>query len=437
VLSYLIITFFTICLGLLFFRAKLLSSYFTNPKTKQLLEKAQQALSLKDWEQAKFTLEKLLSINPYLSETLVLYSKYFRLTKRPLEAYEKAIQAYNKCPEKGFVCLEFGKTIFDLGDSKKSLNIFKKHKLLLTSCEDLTYYSEILLSQNYSDEAWLIIKKLLKSSPSSQIYTLSGEYHFNKECFGQALQFFRKALSTGKDDYHLQLRVGQCLKRIGFMEDAISQLQHILYCDPKNLLATLELGHCFELGNSHKQALLLYQRPQVWSLGDPHILRQAGSCALKLRQYHHAQLYFQEAIKKGLSSIKNLALLGFSFECQECWEEAEETYFQLIEQFPQHPAGYRGLAWLYGVGFSVHLEPKDGLFMAQQAVKILPDVTSWELLSACEARAGNFTKAHQIQEKLSQKSNDKQQQKRCRKAMRALRKKMPLDTRFVSRILVA
>jgi len=78
-----------------------------------------------------------------------------------------------------------------------------------------------------------------------------------------------------------------------------------------------------------------------------------------------------------------------------------------------------------------------GISIAKKALELCSDPTSWELLSACEARAGNFNTAHNIQENLSSHNEDKQTRLRRQHAMRTLRKKMPLNEKLVVKSLVA
>jgi tetratricopeptide (TPR) repeat protein len=221
------------------------------------------------------------------------------------------------------------------------------------------------------------------------------------------------------------------------MEAAEKCFREILEEEKGDVAATLGLGNTFEMVGDIEQALEVYQNGPAWEAGDPHLMRQAGYCAIRTRCYHHAELYFTAAKERNCISARMLAQLAYSQECQGRYKEAETTFLELIEHFPNHPAGYRGLAWLCGIGRSTILTPSDGIAIARHAIDLLPDHASWELLSACEARAGNFDEAHQIQEQLEAHELDSTDRQRRRNAMRTLRKKQPLEAHLMRRSLVA
>lgn len=158
---------------------------------------------------------------------------------------------------------------------------------------------------------------------------------------------------------------------------------------------------------------------------------------MKTHKFEFAETYFIEVLERQGSTPLILSFLGYTLECQKKWQKAEEVYFYLLNHFPQYPNGYRSLAWLYGVGVSNAISAEDGIWYAYKGLELLPDPISWEILSACEARAGNFTKAHQIQEHLLAYDTDKGARQRRQLAMRSLRKQLPLEETHVSKVLVA
>ena len=150
-----------------------------------------------------------------------------------------------------------------------------------------------------------------------------------------------------------------------------------------------------------------------------------------------AEIYFKEIIENGQISVQNYALYAYALESQQKWQEAEQIYLKLVRQYPSKPQGYRALAWMFGVGVIRIVSPEEGIGYAHVALKLISDTVSWEILSACEARAGNYARAHEIQASLIMMEKDPAVRLRRQKAMKLLRKNLPLSDHHVQRSMVA
>jgi tetratricopeptide (TPR) repeat protein len=245
-----------------------------------------------------------------------------------------------------------------------------------------------------------------------------------------ALPLYEQALATHPLP-RIQLARAELLAELSRSQEAEAAFRDVLERG-HTLPAILGYGELLERQERFNEALTLYQAPRVWERGDARLLRQAGICALHLEQYRFAEKYLREALGRGQKSAKTYAYLGYSLECQRDWEKSQEIYWELTHRHPGDAAGYRGLAWLYGVGLSRNLEAPAALRMARRAVELHPDVSSWEILSACEARAGNLVEAEQIQQRLAEAGDA-----RHLAAMEALRSGQLLDEQHLARTLVA
>ena len=175
------------------------------------------------------------------------------------------------------------------------------------------------------------------------------------------------------------------------------------------------MGACYEAKGQFDIALLVYTNGKASEEGDCRLLKHLGIAAVYAERYTEAIDSLRTALLRGDQSAKTLVFLGYCFERQDKWEEDEA----------------------HGVGRSRTLDQNAGLGMARCSLDLLPDAISWEVLSACEARAGNFEEAHQIQEHLSASEENQAELVRRREAMRTLRRNVPLDEHLVARTLVA
>lgn len=333
-------------------------------------------------------------------------------------------------------CLEEGRTLMEMGEPGRALEVLRRCRSILRDESDRLLFAQALFQTGDLNATWEALEPMLEKG-SGRVHALAGDCLFAQKRYQQALYHFESALEHEMDNLQLLARVGHCLIRVGRLYEAEGKLRQILEVDSGHLFATLSLGCCLEEQERYEDALAIYQGGTAWELSDYRILRQAGICAFHIGHYSFAEICLKRAFELGAQQRKTLAFLAYSLECQEKWGEAEGLFRQLIAEYPETVIGYRGLAWLYGVGLSVTVTAAEGLENARKSVDLLPDSASWEVLSACEARAGNFTQAHYIQECLSSQSSDRDTRRKRLRAMRSLRQGVPLNEELVERALVA
>ena len=401
------------------------------------LREATSLVARKRWEEALSRLKPLINKNVESRRARILYAQILRHTHQPNDALAVIEDALSASPTHLGLQLERGKILLDLQRPQDALNALGICLPVFRSEEDHLDLASALFQTGHHDDAWETVAPLLEGSRNGRTLALAADLLFARKEYAQSLKYYLKAQHCGWKSHRTVSRMGYSLLGGGCIETAEQCFQQILEYDPADIGSTLGLGACLEAKGEFEAALSTYQEGRIWDLGNPRILRQAGYCAVHTRQYRYAEMYLDAAVKGGGGCPRALAFLAYSLECQEKWREAEETYRSLIEKYPDHAAGYLGLTWLFGIGRSATLDSASGLMMAERAVALKPEASSWELLSACEARVGNFTKAHDIQERLSSHSTDATTQQRRRHAMRSLRRRIPLDESLVYRTLVA
>lgn len=345
-----------------------------------------------------------------------------------------ADEATRRHPGHWEVALQRGKALLDLGMNEAALQCFQTARDVVRTEEDHLDMGTCLFNLGKIQQAWEEVAPFVTSSRGGRLYALAADCHYHFKQHRAALIYYFMAEHCGWKTHVMQIRMALSLKASGQLEEAREIFQALVTLDSGDVEATLGLGAVLQAKGHYHEALSVYQKGKAWDGCDKRILRQAGYAATHTHQYSFAQLYFETAIRQGDEAPEIFANLAYVLECQKKWHEAEKIYLQLIERHNDNVAGYRGIAYLFGVGLST-LEGSKAIAYAHNAVKILPDAVSWELLSACEARVGNFSKAHQIQEQLSSQSSDEDTKKRRHKAMRTLRKNMPLDSNLVGTLV--
>lgn len=371
------------------------------------------------------------------STSFLLYAEIMSGLGDHSKALELLEEAEKKEPHELRISYEKGRVYLAMEELDLAIECFERAKESLRKDEEVLEYCTALYLSGYLSEAWDLIEGRVLESSNGRLLALAGDCQFYWGNYRLATGFYQQSQHYGWMNQRTLSRTGHSLSSTGNFLEAERYFREVLKYSPSDVFATLGLGMCFEQQGLYKRALAIYQGGEAWELGDPHILRQAGICAVHTGKPDYASLYLSEAIRKGERSPQTFAFLGHSLESQRKWAEAEAVYFQLLEFFPDHVAGYRALSWLYGVGLSSTVSQSEGLALARKAVSLLPDATSWELLSACEARSGNFGRAQHIQEHLCAHATDKGTRLRLREALRTLRKGQPLDEQQVCRALVA
>lgn len=394
------------------------------------------ASSLSNWTKA----EKKLSLlraqgykNPQLFLELASNCRKIKKFEKAFGVLEEALELY---PKEKKLLVEKANLLFEMGKFEGALPIFQRNQHLLTENDLFNFISTLMRSAKYKI-ACEMLEKYKNLVHSTRFLALAGDAFLQLERYSTASQFYKEALDKGWINHSVLIKQAHCLKALGKLAEAKKYFRYLLMKDSKDIASCLGLGSCFEQEGQYERALNIYQSSCKWEEKDPRLLCRAGICHNYLGQYEKARSYLLDAVNKGVESAQILTFLGYSLEAQKEWEQAEAWYLRLVEAYPQHPAGYRALAWLFGVGLSTRLSLEDGIKVAYKSIELMPDATSWELLSACEARMGNFDRAHTIQMRLSTEENDKFTRMRRQKAMRTLRNKQPLNEQLVSKVRVA
>ncbi len=418
-------------------RERIKYTRLTSPILKKALKQIAEQMALNEWEAAEKGLRLLLAKGKGGREALLLLVHILRTTKRYEEGLALTLTAARDYPEELAFRLEEAKIFLEMKKPEEAIAAFRVCAPILRSESD---YYECALAHFQTGQiktCWELIEGRVASSQNEKLFALAGNCQFEFKQYSEAVLFYESAVKNGSVNPMLMNQLGHAYRKLGNLSLAEQIFRHVLEKEGADISATLGVGSCLQERGLHLKALLFYQSGAAWEKKDPRVLFQAGLCALITKRFHYSSLYFSEVSYLQEPTAQLLFYYGVSLEGEHKWQEAEQTYLQLVKAFPADVKGYRALAWLYGVGFSATLSAEQGLSFAYVALKALPDFISWEIVSACEARQGNFQRAHQIQEYLLSFEEDSSARIRRQHAMRNLRKHLPLDDQYVLRSQVA
>lgn len=425
------------CAAYLTIRDRMHTPRLSSKSIQKCIKIASQHTLLGNWQEAHELLAPILANGRGGKEATYLHIQVLRGTRRFKEALEKAVDAARRFPEELLFRMEEGLTLLEMDRPKEALEAFRVCAPIMRSESEVLALAAALNRAGHPMQAFELLEPWIGKTQNGELFALIGETCFEQKRFQEAIRFYERAFKLGRKTHQVTTQLAHAYRRLGNLAESEKIFRKLLEKNPADLTATLGLGMCLqERGHFHK-ALLIYQSSGVWEQKDPGLLKAAGLCALRIKKYSYAEHYLYEVIQKTEPEASVFASYGLALENQNKWQDAEQVYLQLIKLFPSYPHGYRALAWMFGVGLSQTLCPDQGISFAHIALKLKNDLTSWEILSACEARVGNFERAYYIQMTLVKQDSSREARIRRQQALRNLRKQHPLDGHHVSRSLVA
>ncbi|MFN0065119.1 MAG: tetratricopeptide repeat protein [Chlamydiales bacterium] len=394
-------------------------------------------ISLEEWDLAASKLIPLLENKKGGKQAQLFHIQILRQEKAYTKARNLVLQAMRDYPEELLFRLEEAKILLKLGEYQEALEAFHFCSPILRTESDICAIAEAYLRCGYPTQCFDMIEPWLAHTKEGKFFALAAWAHFSLKDFGKTIAYTQQALELGYRTHKLMIQLGHAYRRYGNLAGAEQLFRSLLEKDAMDIAALLGLGACFQERGLYQKALLLYQAGPLWKKKDNRLLAEATLCALNIERYSHAEEYLQLLLEKEEPTSKILSYYGYCLEKQKKWQEAEQSYLRLIQTFPSDPNGYRALAWMFGVGLTQTLSKEQALNFAHIALNIHADALTWEILSACEARIGNFSRAYEIQKFLSEHDQDRESRTRRQGALRRLRQQTPLTDDQIIHILVA
>ena len=401
------------------------------------LKTVSKLLTLEQWSEAQNALLPLLHHAKGGAKAHLYYARALHGANALDQALHAITHASKLYPEELLLRLEEGKILLDLERPDEALKTFKVCGPILHTESDTITLALALLRGGFPEQCWHHLEQRVDKSKNSELIALAAETLYILKRYPESIQFFEYAIELGNRKHRILTYLAHAYRKLGNLAKAEQIYRDLLEKDPGDVEAILGLGHCMEERGEIQKAFFLYQSTHAWKKKDCRLIKHAAIAALHIRKYAYAERYFYEVMRRGEQSPTLLSYYGYSLERQKKWPQAEQVYLNLIKAFPAKANGYRGVAWLFGVGLTTTVSEEQGVNFAHISLKLVGDVTSWEILSAVFARIGNFERAYQIQEGLLAKESDKAIRQRRQEALRCLRKNHPLNDHHLGCSLVA
>ncbi len=399
----------------------------------QVIRDVRLSMELKEWSAAEKKLLPLLKKRSYRRQCLFDYMRILRALQRFDEAEICLAEAKKLHLYGPRFFLEIAYKAYRHGAYKESCQAFSLITNELFEEQDAAKYASALMHLGHLNAACGVIEPWISPLSCQETYITVGDIYFVSKRYSDAIEFYNRAYALGPCPLEVVYNLAHSARICGDYVEAGKLFRKLLSETSYREEALFNIGLCEQKQGRSRKALLIYQSSDLWSRGDALLMKHAALAAMDQRDYHLAahcwSLAFQcctyaEDWQCGLN-------YGFSLCCLKKYADAEKVYLKVIQRFPDCPTACKALAWLSGVGYASIVTASAGVEYAKKALQAQHSSEVLELLSACEARTGNFDAAYEIQSFLAGQDISLIQKKRRAQIMRNLRQKLPLDHQHV------
>src|SRR5690606_23827784 len=147
-------------------------------------------------------------------------------------------------------------------------------------------------------------------------YILAGDFYLEEKNYDVARQAYEASIALDSNHKEAHLKLALCYLNLNRINDAEELFKALFDKDPHDIAAVIGLGSCFEKRGLFYKALHFYQSPSIWDKQDPRVYLRSGICALHVKRFTYAELYFQQALNKMPKNAEILSYLGLALEGQ-------------------------------------------------------------------------------------------------------------------------
>lgn len=402
----------------------------------QVIREVRLSIELKEWAVAEQKLLPILKKRFYRRQCLFDYIRILREMERFPEVEKLLAEAYTLKLIGTPFFLEVAYKAYRHSAFKECVQAFSLVPGEKLEERDVAKFASALVRVGHVNEACNLIEPWISPLSHQETYITVGYIYFTAKRYTDAIEFYSRASALGPCPIEVTYNLAHA-HRISSNYMQAGQLFRKLLAEPEyKEEALFNIGLCEQkLGRSNR-ALLIYQSSRLWAYGDALLMKYAAKAAMDIKDYALAETCWGVALKCSTFAEDGNCCLNYGLcLCRlRKYIEAEKIYLQVIQKFPESVTACKALAWLAGVGFAKIVSPEEGLKYAQRSVQLHRSRETLELLSACEARLGNFDAAYEIQSFLASQDTSLVQKKRRAQILRNLRQKLPLSDQHIMEI---
>jgi Flp pilus assembly protein TadD len=188
-----------------------------------------------------------------------------------------------------------------------------------------------------------VAKDFHNTAVVAMYYYLLGEYYFSKGLPDQALEQFRLASFTARDNEMIRNNLAAILFKHGFLEESEKECRKALELSPRFHPARYNLANIYFQQKRYKLALQEWEKlPQSQYV--PYANRAIAAIHMERGEYDLAVQRYEDALRQDPRSAEVLTNLGTAYLRMGRLWPAERTFRKLLNYYPDSPEGHNNLA---------------------------------------------------------------------------------------------
>lgn len=399
----------------------------------QILREVHLSIELKTWAEAEQKLLPLLKKRYYRRQCLFDYMRILRELGRFDEVDRLLCEAKRSrlCGERFF--LELAYKAFRKGAYKECAKAFSLVPHELFEEHAAAKYASALVHLGRLERAFEIIEVWISPTAHQETHFTLGHIYFALKRYQDAITCYSHARTMGPCSSDVVCNLGHAYRICEDYVEAGRCFRELLSEPKYREEALFNIGLCEQKQGRFRKALLIYQSGELWNRGDALLMKHAAMAAKELHDYELSERCWELVFRCSTYAEDYQCGLGYGevlFRLNK-YAEAERVYMKISQRYPECITANQALAWIAGVGYSTCISAEEGILYAKQALQLHHSPAALELLSACEARAGNFDEAYEIQMFLMSQDVTQSQKNRRAQIMRNLRQRLPLDQQHI------
>lgn len=399
----------------------------------QVMREVRLSIELKEWAVAEQKLLTIFTKRSYRRQCLFDYMCILRAMHRFDEVEKLLAEASKLRLHEPRFFLEIAYKAYRHGAYKECCQAFSLVSQNMLKEQDSAKYALALARVGELEVACAVIEPWISPLSHQETYMTVGDIYFLSKRYQDAIEFYRRAQALGSCPLEIVYHFAHSLRICGEYAEAGKLFRKLLVAPMYKEEALFNIGLCEQKQGRSRQALLIYQSSELWARGDALLMKHAALAAMDQQNYDLAAYCWCLAFQCSTyaEDWQCNTHYGFSLCRLKKYADAEKVYVKVLQKFPDCLIAYKALAWLSGVGYASVISADLGLEYAKKALQLHHSSQTLELLSACEARLGNFDAAYEIQSFLSGQDVSLSQKKRRTQILRNLRQKLPLGCQHI------
>jgi protein O-mannosyl-transferase len=206
----------------------------------------------------------------------------------------------------------------------------------------------VMRNYDWKDNFSLWYKEIMNPPSSARAYTSVAYTYFNKEMYGQAVEYYKRAIEVDPDNREAHNGLGRAYFELAMYDRALKSFQAVIRNgDPDYIHLHNNLGRIYSIQGKYEQAQREFE--QVIELDQYHYQahNNLGTVYFKQGDFAGAARYYAQALELKPSNISIRINLGLAYFKMGDLVRAEETWRGVVEMAPNSPAVHQNLAVLY------------------------------------------------------------------------------------------